>query len=49
MAQRINVAGAVFVVVLVSLVLGVSQGLSADWSSNLTEGKAKYAKFEKEV
>lgn len=49
MAQRINVAGVVLVVVLVSLVLGVSQGLSADWSSILKEAKAKYAKFEKEV
>ncbi len=49
MAQRINVAGVVFMVALLILGLGVRQGLSADWSSVLKEAKAKYAKFEKEV
>ena len=49
MARRINVAGVVFLVALVSLVWGVDQGLPADWPSVLKEAKAKYAKFEKEV
>lgn len=50
MEGRINSTGAkVLVVALVSLVLGVSQGLTADWSSILKEARAKYAKFEKEI
>jgi outer membrane lipoprotein-sorting protein len=49
MARRINVAGMVLVIVLASLVLGVNQGLSADWPSVFKEAKAKYAKFEKEI
>lgn len=49
MARRINVAEMVLVMVLASLVLGVSEGLSADWPSVFKEAKAKYAKFEKEI
>lgn len=50
MARRINSTGAkVLVVALVSLVLGVSQGLTADWSNILKEIRAKYAEFEKEI
>ena len=50
MAQRINNRGIiVFIVALVTLVLGVGQGFSANWSIILKQGKAKYAGFEKEV
>lgn len=50
MAKKINSMGVrVFFVALVSLVFGVSKGLTADWSSILKETKVKYAKFEKEV
>lgn len=50
MAQRINNRGIiVLVVALVTLVLGVGQGLTANWSRILKEGKAKHARFEKEV
>jgi outer membrane lipoprotein-sorting protein len=39
----------VIVIALATLVLVVSQGLTADWSTVLKEAKAKYAKFEKEI
>jgi len=50
MAERINTTGVkVLLVALLSLVLGVSQGLTQDWSSVLKEAETKYAKLEKEV
>lgn len=39
----------VVVLTLISLILGASQGLTADWQSILKQAKTKYAKFEKEV
>ena len=41
--------GIVLVVALVCLVLGVSEGQTADWSNIFKKIKAKYVKFEKEV
>jgi outer membrane lipoprotein-sorting protein len=50
MTERINDAGVkVLVVALTTLLLGVSHGLAADWPSILKQGKARHAKFEKEV
>lgn len=50
MTERINDTGIkLLIVILVSLALGISNGLAADWPSILKQGKAKYAKFEKEV
>ena len=50
MTERINDTGIkLLIMILVSLALGVSHALAADWPSILKQGKAKYAKFEKEV
>jgi outer membrane lipoprotein-sorting protein len=50
MTERINDAGVkALVVALITLLLGVSHGLAADWPSILKQGKAKHTNFEKEI
>jgi len=50
MTERINCTGVrVVLLVLVSLTLAVSQGLTQDLSSILKEAEAKYAKFKEEI
>ncbi len=50
MGERINHTGVrVALLVLISLVLAVSQGLTQDLSSILKEAEVKYAKFEEEI
>jgi len=50
MAERFNnPAVKILLTAVVTLVLGVSLGLTQDWSSILEQAEAKYAKFENEV
>jgi len=48
-AIRLSNGVKVLLVALIILLLGISHGLAADWPTILKQGKAKYAKFEKEV